>query len=149
MARMTVRTDGGARGNPGPAAAAYIVEDESAQAVGSGSRCLGDTTNNVAEYQAVIDGLEAALELGASHVLLLADSELVVRQLNGEYKVKHPNIRPLFAKATGLLDRLDGWEAVHVRRDQNAAVDALVNEALDAGSGPSGCLEAPQQTLFP
>jgi ribonuclease HI len=133
---LVVYTDGGARGNPGPAAIGAVVLDPSSdppEVVATVSECIGVTTNNVAEYRAVIAGLRAAQALGARRILLRADSQLVIRQLEGRYRVKQAHLRPLFEEAQALLDGFREVELSHVRREDNADADALVNAALDAG----------------
>jgi ribonuclease HI len=127
--KVTVHVDGGARGNPGPAAAAAVitgpVHDEA-------SELLGVATNNVAEYRGLLLGLRRARELGATEVEVVNDSELVAKQVNGEYRVKHPDMRPLHAAALEALSGFERWSMRSVPRAQNAAADRLVNEALDA-----------------
>ena len=151
MATYTLRTDGGARGNPGPAAGAFVLESEDGAVVRSGGRYLGETTNNVAEYEALIWGLETAIDHGVRRLKVCADSELVVRQVNGVYKVKHPNMKPLHTRVTVLMRRFDHVEVAHVRRADNTLADALANEAMDTraevgdGIGPAG---TSQGTLF-
>jgi ribonuclease HI len=132
--RHTLRTDGGARGNPGPAGAGFVLEDASGSVVRSGGRYLGCVTNNIAEYQALIWGLETALDQGVTALRICADSELVVRQINGQYRVKNEGLKPLFAKAKSLLGRFPSVEMVHVRREMNAAADDLANQAMDSRS---------------
>jgi ribonuclease HI len=129
--RHTLRTDGGARGNPGPAGAGFVLEDGTGAVVRSGGRFLGNTTNNVAEYEALLWGLATALDHGVSELRVCADSELVVRQLTGVYRVKNEGLRPLYAKAKALLDRFSAVEIVHVRREMNSAADGLCNIAMD------------------
>lgn len=133
-----VYTDGGARGNPGPAAIGAVVLDASTDPptrLAVVSRRIGVTTNNVAEYEAVIAGLEAAAALGARIVRVRADSMLVVQQLKGAWKVKNPNLRELRERARRQLDRFAEVDLEHVPRERNADADALVNAALDA-AGP-------------
>jgi ribonuclease HI len=132
--KVTVHVDGGARGNPGPAAAAAVV---SGPVSDEASELLGITTNNVAEYRALLLGLRRACELGATEVDVVNDSELVARQVNGVYKVKHPDMKPLHAEAMHLLEGFDGWSIRSVPRAQNAHADALVNQALDRGVPPA------------
>lgn len=138
-----LRTDGGARGNPGPAAAAFVLETPAGEVLCSAGRFLGDATNNVAEYEAVIWGLEIASARGVESLTLLCDSELVVRQLLGTYRVKNAGLRPLHDRAMRLLETFVSADIRHVRREQNAAADALVNEALDVrgqvGDAVSAC----------
>ncbi|HYP47695.1 MAG TPA: ribonuclease HI family protein [Thermoleophilaceae bacterium] len=128
---MVVNVDGGARGNPGPAAVAAVASDEQGRPLGERSRYIGEATNNVAEYRALLLGLELARELGARQVEVINDSELVARQIGGEYKVKHAGLKPLFLEATRELREFEGWAVRPVRREQNARADELVNLALD------------------
>ncbi|HEX2016776.1 MAG TPA: ribonuclease HI family protein [Solirubrobacteraceae bacterium] len=130
--RVVVHVDGGARGNPGPAAAAAVVSDAEGTVLDEATRRLGVASNNVAEYQAVLLGVERARSLGATEVALVNDSELVARQLTGRYRVKHPAMRPLHLEAIAALRELDGWSIRTVPRAQNAHADALVNRALDS-----------------
>jgi len=127
--RLTVHVDGGARGNPGPAAAAAVI---SGPVSDEASELLGVATNNVAEYRGLLLGLARARELGATEVEVINDSELVAKQVNGEYKVKHPDMKPLHAQAMAALREFDSWSIRSVPRAQNADADALVNQALDA-----------------
>jgi ribonuclease HI len=127
----TLRTDGGARGNPGPGGAGFVLEDESGAVVRRGGRYLGSVTNNVAEYAALIWGLETALDHGVQRLRVCADSELVVRQMNGIYRVKNEGLKPLFASAQKLVKCFASAEVTHVRREQNAAADELANLAMD------------------
>ncbi|MFN2460742.1 MAG: ribonuclease HI family protein [Candidatus Velthaea sp.] len=129
--KLTIFADGGSRGNPGPAASGAVVTDERGDVVREVGTFLGVTTNNVAEWTGLITGLEAALELGATEVVVRLDSELVVKQLSGAYRVKHPGLIPLYAKARTLLRKFANVDIAHVRRKQNAAADALVNQTLD------------------
>ena len=124
--------DGGSRGNPGPAACGAVLYDEKGAVVHEIGVFLGVATNNVAEWHGLIAGLEAAHELGASHVKVRLDSELVVKQMRGEYRVKHPQLIPLHARAKKTVTHFASFEIRHVRRNENAAADALVNRALDA-----------------
>ena len=128
---ITIHTDGAARGNPGPAAIGVTLHDEKGKLLDRISERIGVATNNVAEYKAVIAGLEKALKLGAKPVKLVSDSELVVRQINGRYKVKNAGIIPLYNEVVKLAGRLEKFTASNVRRGQNAAADGLANEALD------------------
>lgn len=130
--------DGGSRGNPGPAAIGAVLLDadhDPPRRLATVSESIGVATNNVAEYRALIAGLERAREFGARALRVRADSELVVRQLEGRYRVKHPDLKPLYARARELLDAYEEVDVAHVRREQNADADALVNAALDAGEG--------------
>jgi ribonuclease HI len=132
--KVTVHVDGGARGNPGPAAAAAVI---SGPVYDEASELLGVTTNNVAEYRGLLLGLRRARELGATEVEVVNDSELVAKQVNGTYKVKHPDMKPLHAAALEALDGFDSWTIRSVPRAQNADADALVNQALDEGVHPA------------
>jgi ribonuclease HI len=129
--RIVVHVDGGARGNPGPAAAAVVIESSDGQLLGEHAQLLGRTTNNVAEYRALLLGLERARELGASEVEVVGDSELIAKQVLGEYKVKNEALRPLHKEATSALRGFERWSIRTVPRAQNADADALVNAALD------------------
>jgi ribonuclease HI len=131
VARVTVHVDGGARGNPGPAAVGVVVSGADGEVLDEVAERIGVATNNVAEYRAVLLGLERAAALGARKVDLINDSELVARQLTGAYKVKHPAMKPLYEQATSALRDFDGWSIRSVPRAQNARADELVNEALD------------------
>jgi ribonuclease HI len=132
--RLVVHVDGGARGNPGPAAAAAVVSTPGGDVLDEAHELLGVATNNVAEYRGLLLGLERARALGADEVEVVNDSELVAKQVNGVYKVKHPDMRPLHARATEALAGFRSWTVRSVPRAQNADADALVNEALDAAS---------------
>jgi ribonuclease HI len=129
--RVVVHVDGGARGNPGPAAGAAVVSDSHGRVLASESELLGRVTNNVAEYRGLLLGLRLARTLGASEVDVINDSQLIARQVDGSYKVKHPDMRPLHAQALAALREFDRWSIRSVPRDENAAADALVNAALD------------------
>lgn len=129
--RLVVHVDGGARGNPGPAAAAAVLSDPDGTVVDEATQLVGESTNNVAEYHALLLGLERARALGATEVEVVGDSELVARQVEGRYKVKHPAMRPLHAQAVAALGAFDRWTIRTVPRAQNARADALVNAALD------------------
>jgi ribonuclease HI len=130
--KVVVHVDGGARGNPGPAAAAAVVSTPEGGVLAEDTEVLGRATNNVAEYRGLLLGLRLAREIGADEVEVVNDSELVAKQVNGEYKVKHPDMRPLHAEAITALKQFARWTVRSVPRAQNAAADALVNQALDA-----------------
>ncbi|HEX5955619.1 MAG TPA: ribonuclease HI family protein [Solirubrobacterales bacterium] len=123
--------DGGARGNPGPAAIAAVVATPEGEVLEEIGETIGPATNNVAEYRALLLGIERAQALGAIELDLVGDSELIVRQVKGEYKVKDPTLRELHAQVRAALGGFDRWSIRHVRREQNAEADRLVNEALD------------------
>jgi ribonuclease HI len=131
--KLVVHVDGGARGNPGPAAAAAVVSTPDGEVLDEAAETLGVATNNVAEYRGLLLGLMRARELGATEVEVVNDSELVAKQVNGQYKVKHPDMKPLHAAATAVLGEFSAWRVRSVPRAQNAHADALVNRALDAG----------------
>jgi len=132
--RVTVHVDGGSRGNPGPAAIAAVVADEHGEVLDEAAEAIGSATNNVAEYRAVLLGVERARALGATEIELVNDSQLVERQLQGAYKVKHADMKPLHAQAVKALAGFDRWSIRSVPREQNAEADALVNQALDAAA---------------
>jgi len=125
-------TDGGARGNPGPAAFAYVLEDEDGEPLASHGERIGIATNNVAEYRALVAGLARAAELGVTGLEVVSDSELLVKQMRGEYRVKNEALRELNEQAERLAGKLGRVEYRHVRRAHNELADRLVNEALDA-----------------
>jgi ribonuclease HI len=130
--KLVVNVDGGARGNPGPAAIAAVVATPDGDVLEQRGERIGRATNNVAEYQALLLGIERARELGADEVELIGDSELIVRQVKGEYKVKDAGLKPLHQKAQQALRDFDSWSIRHVRREDNEAADLLVNQTLDA-----------------
>jgi ribonuclease HI len=130
--KVVVHVDGGARGNPGPAAAAAVVTaPDGGEPLAEKGVYIGEATNNVAEYRAVLLGLELARQLGAREVEIVNDSELVARQIGGQYKVKHAGLKPLFIEAMRELRDFDRWSVRNVRRESNERADQLVNEALD------------------
>ncbi len=135
---FTIHADGGARGNPGPAGAGAVVRDEEGKIVASISEYLGRTTNNVAEYTAIVSALVAlAAQLGAladeATVAVSMDSKLVVEQMNGNYKINHPNLKPLAARAKELIRGFRMVSFTHIPRARNGDADALANEAMDRG----------------
>ncbi|MBN1161100.1 MAG: ribonuclease HI family protein [Dehalococcoidales bacterium] len=129
--KLIIYTDGAARGNPGPAAIGVALKDETGKTVASISRRLGPTTNNQAEYQAIIAGLEKAVNLGAKNVSMKSDSELAVNQINGQFKIKNTALRPLYQKVVQLIGRLESFSITYIPREQNRQADALANKALD------------------
>lgn len=130
--KLVLHVDGGARGNPGPAAIGVVVSGADGEVLDEIAEPIGVATNNVAEYRAVLRGVHRASELGARELELVGDSELIARQLMGVYKVKHPAMRELHTQALAALREFDRWSIRTVPRDQNAGADALVNQALDA-----------------
>ena len=132
-----MNVDGGARGNPGPAAIGAVIQSPEGEVLEERGERIGTATNNVAEYRALLLGIERAAELGAAELELVGDSELIVRQVKGEYKVKDATLRELHGEVKRALRPFASWSIRHVRREQNAAADRLVNLALD-GSGDDG-----------
>jgi ribonuclease HI len=132
--RLVVHVDGGARGNPGPAAIGVVVSEPGGTVLEEIAETIGVASNNVAEYRGLLRGIAAAHALGAAEIEIVNDSELVARQLTGAYKVKHPAMRPLYAQAIDALAEFERWEIRTVPRAENADADALVNQALDAAA---------------
>jgi ribonuclease HI len=128
---VVVHVDGGARGNPGPAAVGVVVSGLDGKVLDEYAERIGVATNNVAEYRALLRGVERARSLGASEAQFVNDSELVAKQINGAYKVKHPAMKPLYEEAIAALRAFERWSIRSVPRAQNARADALVNDALD------------------
>jgi ribonuclease HI len=136
IGKVVVHVDGGARGNPGPAAiGAVATAPEGGEPLAEKGVYIGEATNNVAEYRAVLLGIELARQLGAREVEIVNDSELVARQIGGQYKVKHAGLKPLFLETMRELREFDRWSVRNVRRESNERADQLVNEALDEALG--------------
>jgi ribonuclease HI len=129
--KLTVHVDGGARGNPGPAAVGAVIRDESGEILLEAGEKIGIATNNVAEYKALLLGIARAKELGAERLELIGDSELIVKQVRGEYRVKDQGLKPLHAEVRAALEPLEEWSIKHVRREHNVDADRLVNATLD------------------
>ena len=129
--RLTINTDGGARGNPGPAAIGIVIKNSSGELIYAHGEYIGKTTNNQAEYRALVHAIKKALELNGTEIHCFLDSELLVRQLNYQYKVKDQGLAPLFLEVVNLASRFKKISYSHVPRAQNSAADALLNEALD------------------
>jgi ribonuclease HI len=129
--------DGAARGNPGEAGCGAVIADENGVVVKELSRYLGRTTNNVAEYEGLLMGLEALLKLGQKHIVVQSDSQLLVRQLNGEYRVKDEKLKVLFAQAMRLLRQFGSYRILHVRREMNKLADRLANRGIDHAIKPT------------
>ncbi|NTU70310.1 MAG: ribonuclease HI family protein [Coriobacteriia bacterium] len=131
MSEAVLRTDGGSRGNPGPAGAGFVIEVDGA-IVCRGGKFIDLATNNQAEYEAFIWGLKNVLALGHDRVSVFADSELLVKQINGQYRVKNPGLKPLFLEALTELRRFSAHRVTHVRREMNVDADEMANQAMDA-----------------
>jgi ribonuclease HI/probable phosphoglycerate mutase len=129
--RLSLFTDGACRGNPGNGGAGAVLVGEKGEVVSTAKRFLGHCTHNIAEYQALILGLGESLGRGATAISIYLDSELIVRQIQGVYRVKNPTLKPLMADVRALLDRFDTWQVAHVPRSENAVADKLANEAID------------------
>lgn len=132
---IIIYCDGGARGNPGPAGIGAVVSDPDGNVLESVSQYIGEATNNIAEYKALVAGLEAAARFDAARLTVRADSELMVRQLNGEYKVKNEGLKPLYQRVLELINTYDDVSISHVFREDNVEADLLVNAAIDAHLG--------------
>jgi len=133
MGKVIIYTDGAAEPNPGPASIGVVIKDEKGNIISSISRYIGQTTNNQAEYLAVIEALEEAIKLGATSVDLKSDSELVVRQITGVYKVRKEELKPLFQKVKQLQNSLKSFQVTHIKRNRNKAADRLTKKALELG----------------
>jgi len=129
--KLILRTDGGARGNPGPAAAGVVIEEPGGKILFAAGFFLGEATNNVAEYRAIQKGVQQVLDMDGREMVLYSDSELIVKQLRGEYRVKNPTLRECYQQVTALLGELNGYDINHVYREGNSEADALVNRSLD------------------
>ncbi|MGH2807808.1 MAG: ribonuclease HI family protein [Actinomycetota bacterium] len=142
-------TDGGARGNPGPAGVGVVLMDDSGDVIGEVAESIGIATNNVAEYKALIAGLELALAKGITDIEIFMDSELVVSQIKGEWKIKKDTLRPLAVQARALMNKFDSFSIAHVRREGNADADKLANQGMDAAQLDAELdREDPGQTSF-
>lgn len=129
--KLIIYTDGGSRGNPGPAAAGVVIKNSKGKTLASYGEYLGEQTNNFAEYSALISGLKKAQELGATEVACIVDSELLVKQMNLKYKVKEPNLQKLFVQAWNAMQKFKKIKIKHTLRDGNKEADAEVNKVLD------------------
>ncbi len=145
---LIAHSDGGARGNPGPAGYGVVIKDESGKKVASLSEYLGHQTNNFAEYQGLIAALEYALKHGPKALKLVSDSELLVRQIKGIYKVKNPTLQDLHGRAKELIAQLDWFHIGHALREHNQEADRLANDAMDKGMGRSAA-RAPSPAQAP
>lgn len=131
-------TDGASRGNPGEAGAGMVLMDAERRELASRGLYLGQCTNNVAEYRALVAGLQLALQHGCSQLSIFLDSELIVRQISGQYKVKNAHLQPLYLQAKGLLQRFQGWRIKHVPRAENSRADQLANQGIDEKNSKIG-----------
>lgn len=153
MDRITIYTDGGSRGNPGPGGAAYILKDADGNIVAGRGCYLKKTTNNVAEYTALLGSLKAVAEMGMDNISIYSDSELMVKQINGQYKVKNANLKILYSQCIRLLSGIKSWQINHIRREKNEEADALANRAMDkkgnvdAKISPSAMVNTKQRKL--
>lgn len=129
--KLITFSDGGARGNPGPAAFGVVIKDADGKLLKQHGRYIGETTNNQAEYRGLVDALEHAKDMGATEVACFLDSELLVKQMNGEYKVKDPELAKLYMRVHNLSVQIGKVSFTHVRREMNKEADAMVNKALD------------------
>ena len=141
-------TDGGARGNPGPAGIGVVLKDAAGEVIGEIAEGIGVATNNVAEYSALIAGLELALDKGVTDIDVFMDSELVISQLKGEWKIKNDRLRTLAVRARALLNRFETHKLEHVRRELNSDADKLANQGMDAAMLDDGEIEMPGQQSF-
>lgn len=132
--KATLHTDGGARGNPGPAGIGVVLAAEDGEVIAEIAQGIGEATNNIAEYAALIAGLELALSKGVTHVDIYVDSELVVSQLLGKWKIKKDTLRPLAVEARALMNRFESFTISHVKRELNADADKLANQGMDAAA---------------
>lgn len=137
LKKLVINTDGGARGNPGPAGIGVVIRDDAGLIVFQHGGYIGEATNNVAEYKALIKALETSRDLGATDLLIRMDSELIVRQMQGKYKIKEPTLQGLAAEVFKLLNSFQNFSFIHIPREQNKDADRLVNEAIDARSESS------------
>ncbi|OQX18097.1 MAG: ribonuclease H [Desulfobulbaceae bacterium A2] len=136
--RCVLYSDGASRGNPGPAGAGWVITDDRGRELAAAGIFLGHCTNNVAEYRALLAGLEAAEKLPCRRIDLRLDSELIVRQLQGRYQVKHPALKPLYQEARERLAGFEAWGASHIPRAQNARADQLANQGIDGRAKSEG-----------
>jgi ribonuclease HI len=146
---LIAHSDGGARGNPGPAGYGVVIQDQSGRKVAHLSEYLGHQTNNFAEYQGLIAALEYALQHGPKALKLISDSELLVRQIKGIYKVKNPTLQDLHGRAKELIAQLEWFSIGHALREHNTEADRLANEAMDKGMGRSVATDRVGRALLP
>jgi|SRR5579883_185195 probable phosphoglycerate mutase len=139
--------DGGSRGNPGPAGYGVHIEDEKGEKIAELSEFLGQKTNNFAEYSGLLAALDYALQHGITHLKVISDSELLVKQMKGQYRVNSPELRPLYEKARQRIRRLEGFQIQHVLREKNRRADRLANLAMDKGMGRTSAPIQPAKTI--
>lgn len=132
MGDFIIYCDGASRGNPGEAGIGYVIADREGAVLKEESDYLGQATNNVAEYTALVRSLQNSLKLGARRVKVYSDSELMVKQIKGEYKVKNPGLAPLYRQAMELISQLEAFNIIHIPRDRNKKADELANKGIDA-----------------
>lgn len=132
--KFYIYTDGCSKGNPGPAGIGVVILDAKKKKVKEIYKYIGEATNNIAEYNALLNGLEESLLMGSNEIVAYLDSELVAKQLNGEYRVKDSNIKPLFERALGFLKRFNSFEIKHIERSKNKEADKLANKAINLSS---------------
>jgi len=132
--KIEIYVDGGSRGNPGPSGIGVVILDAGGKKLKELSKYIGEATNNIAEYNALLYGLEEALILRADDIIINTDSELVAKQLTGDYRVKDPNLRPLFDRAINMLKSFNNFEVRHIKREMNKEADKLVNKAINLAS---------------
>jgi phosphoribosylglycinamide formyltransferase-1 len=147
--KIIAHIDGASRGNPGPAAAGFTLADPAGTQIKANAYFLGRATNNVAEYSSLVKALDAAKQLGARELIVFSDSELLVKQINGQYKVKSEQIRPLFRQAVRLLGEFKNWKVRHITRDKNKQADKLVNQCLNLGTDIENELQPPEKNKKP
>jgi ribonuclease HI len=143
---ITAWCDGGSRGNPGPAGYGVHIEDEKGQKIAELSEFLGQKTNNFAEYSGLLAALDYALQHGFTHLKIVADSELLVKQIKGQYRVNSPELRPLYEEARHRISQLKGFQIQHVLREKNRRADRLANLAMDKGMGRPTSSSSAQKT---
>jgi probable phosphoglycerate mutase len=146
---IVAHVDGGSRGNPGPAAYGVAIETPQGKSVTAFAKFLGETTNNFAEYQGLLAALEYALSHGYPRLRVLTDSELMARQISGSYKVRSPDLKPLYDKAQAMIARLESFSIRHVYREQNREADRLANQAMDHAERGEGSISPSPHPLFP
>jgi len=146
---IVAHIDGGSRGNPGPAAYGVDIKTPQGKSVTAFAKYLGETTNNFAEYQGLLAALDYALSYGYPRLRVMTDSELMARQISGQYKVRSPDLKPLYDKARAMIARLESFSIRHVYREQNREADRLANQAMDNAERGEGSIPPSHDSLFP